>query len=770
MTRLAWLAVFIAITALGQSDRGELRLIVTDPSGAAVRTTVQVSSAHNGYVQSLSTDDAGVLDVRHLAFGMYAVQMSPSGFAPYATTISIGTELPITRTIRLQVAPLQTHVNVSASTLLDRDAASTPRTLGREQISDRLTSLPGRSLQDLVVSQPGWIYEGNAVLHPRGSEYQTEIVLDGIPLTDNHSPGFGPALDAGDIDTMTIYTAGIPAEFGRKLGGVITVDTQRQTNPGFHGQADLYGGSYNTTGGSASVGYTWTKNTLTANGAGARTDYYLNPVVPQNYTNSGATGEFALSDAADLSANDRLRVSIRHEFSRYLIPNELIQQQADQIQNADNIETIGTVGYQHLFSPKALFTVSGMGRENANDLGSNTNPIPIAAFQHNWFREGYVRASYNVQRGAHDLKAGIESDNIALHENFSYSVTDPTFFDQATPTTLPAFAAHGLDLEQSAFIQDNARLRSWTISAGLRWDHYQLLLNQNALSSRLSIGRYIARGALLLHASFDRVFITPSFENILISSSPDASALDYPFLHLPVKSSRGNYYEGGASHVFVDHVRLDANIYRRDFRNFADDDQLLNTAVSYPIAFDRAVIYGAEGKLTIDHLGPWSGFASYSYMVGNVWAPVTGGLFLGDDASNAVSQLSGHFPNSQDQRNTLNMLFRYQPHRRFWLAAGQSFGSGLPFEYQGPEATALAEYGAAVIDRVNFDRGRIRPNLSINASAGIDLHASDRWGLTLQADGRNLNNRLNVIDFGGLFSGNAIAPARSAMLRMHTWF
>ncbi len=48
-------------------------------------------------------------------------------------------------------------------------------------------------MQDLVNSQPGWLYEGNAVLHPRGSEYQTQFVVDGIPLTDNRSPGFGPA-------------------------------------------------------------------------------------------------------------------------------------------------------------------------------------------------------------------------------------------------------------------------------------------------------------------------------------------------------------------------------------------------------------------------------------------------------------------------------------------------------------------------------------------------------------------------------------------------
>jgi hypothetical protein len=42
--------------------------------------------------------------------------------------------------------------------------------------------------------------------------------------------------------------------------------------------------------------------------------------------------------------------------------------------------------------------------------------------------------------------------------------------------------------------------------------------------------------------------------------------------------------------------------------------------------------------------------------------------------------------------------------------------------------------------------------------------------MRFQADGQNLNNILNVIDFGGLFSGNAIGPSRSFSLRMTTSF
>jgi len=82
----------------------------------------------------------------------------------------------------------------------------------------------------------------------------------------------------------------------------------------------------------------------------------------------------------------------------------------------------------------------------------------------------------------------------------------------------------------------------------------------------------------------------------------------------------------------------------------------------------------------------------------------------------------------------------------------------------------LAQYGPAMVDRINFDRGRVRPSLAVNASFGAEIYKNDRFAARLQADVQNLNNRLNVIDFGGLFSGNAIAPPRSYWLRMQMSF
>jgi hypothetical protein len=121
-------------------------------------------------------------------------------------------------------------------------------------------------------------------------------------------------------------------------------------------------------------------------------------------------------------------------------------------------------------------------------------------------------------------------------------------------------------------------------------------------------------------------------------------------------------------------------------------------------------------------------------------------------------------------RNQRSGRLRYQVAPRFWIAGGIQFDSGLPSDFDGDPSTVLAEYGQQVLNRINFDRGRIYPAFQVNASAGVDIYRSERVKMRFQVDGQNLNNVLNVIDFGGLFSGNAIGPSRSFAMRLTTNF
>jgi hypothetical protein len=763
-----------SLLLLGQSNTGELLLRVTDPSGLAVKSLIQIISEANQYRRILSTDDQGTLTLQHLPYGVYQLQINQPGFAEVSQAVDVYSSIPTKHLIQLKVVAQSESVTVRATnTLINPDQAGYVNEVGSKTIQDRLTSLPGRSLQELVSSQPGWFYEGNAVLHPRESEYQTQFVVDGIPLTDNRSPSFGPVIEADDVQSLAIYTAGFPAEYGRKMGGVIEVNTLQDPQPGFHGQVGLSGGSFDSAGAFAQGQYAWGKNVFGASASGATTEHYLNPVVPQNFNNTATIGDFSANYQRSLTPNDRLRVSVRHEFSRYGIPNELVQQEAGQHETADNVETMGIVSYQHIFSTNIVGDFRGMVRDNANDFYSNAESTPIILSQHNRFREGYFKGAVTVSHGRHEWKFGVESDNLFLHENFGWVITDPTQFDPSTPGTFNFLGSHP-DLEQAAFVQDLIRLGNWTVSAGLRWDHYRLLLNRHAVTPRFAVSRYFPSASVVLHFSYDRIFQTPSFENILLSSSTAAAGLNSSSLQLPVEPSEGNFYEAGATKTFFNKIKLDANYFRRLVNNYADDNPFQDTPISFPIAFRKAIIYGAEAKLDLPDWNGFSGYLSYSYQLGNAWNPVTGGLFLGVTSV----PTTGHFPAPQDQRNTVRGRLRYQVAPHFWVAGGIQFDSGLPFQFNCDPSLTTAQciqgqvqiYGQEVVDRINFARGRIYPTFQLSASAGADVYKSDRLNVRFQVDGQNLTNVVEVIDFGGLFSGNAIGPSRSLALRLTTNF
>src|SRR5262249_21275845 len=187
-------------------------------------------------------------------------------------------------------------------------------------------------------------------------------------------------------------------------------------------------------------------------------------------------------------------------------------------------------------------------------------------------------------------------------------------------------------------------------------------------------------------------------------------------LRLPVRPGRANYYEGGFTKAFAGKVRLDANVFRRDFHNYPDDDVLLDTGISFPIAFAKGRIFGEEVRIAVPHWGAFAGYLSYANQSAVGRGPVTGGLFLGDDASSALTDTS-KFASSQDQRNTLRGQVRCQATRKLWIALGGAFGSGLPVEV---DSSAIdldflrSQFGSAILGQVNFDKGRVRSNFSVD--------------------------------------------------------
>ena len=744
---------------------------VHDDTAGALVAAVDLTSEINQLHRQASTDVNGRYAAQDLPFGLYRVSVSDPGFQTFTQVVRIGSEVPVHVSVTLGVAQIQTKVEVTDSaTLVDPHRTSTVNSIGLQAIAEHLGSQPGRGLLDLISVQPGWLYEANGVLHPRGSEYDVQFVVDGVPLNENRSPAFAPNFDSEDVESMRVFTAGYPAEYGRKLGGVVELSSPKDIPDGLHGDAAIGGGSFGSVNGYAGLVYGHGPDRLSASGYGTRTDRYLDPPVLDNFTNRGSSGGGTVAYSRDLSSRDRIRVKVSQSDVRFEVPNELVQQNAGQRQDRTNRETSGLIYYQRVVSPALLFDAEGSVRDDSADLWSNSLSTPVVAAQQRGYREKYARADLAWHYGHHDLKFGADGIFSSVKEALQYTIANPAQFDPGTKR-LFNFAGAGSDREQSAFLQDSFHAHNWNVSAGIRFDRYRLVWKASAWSPRIGVSRYIPSLGLLVHVAYDRAFQTPAIENLLLASSPAADVLNGIVVRLPVPPSRANFYEAGLSRGFFGKLRLEANVFRRDLRDYADDDVLLNTGVSFPISFSRARIRGEEIKIEVPRWGRFSGFVSYSNQLGVAQGPVTGGLFLGDAANSALSD-SSRFYVSQDQRNTARARVRAQLAHGAWVAMSASYGSGLPADL-GDNADynfLLAQYGAQVLSRVNFDRQRVRPSYSLDLAGGWDVLRRDRTALILEGEVSNLTNRVNLINFAGLFSGTAVGLPRTASVQLKFQF
>jgi hypothetical protein len=99
------------------------------------------------------------------------------------------------------------------------------------------------------------------------------------------------------------------------------------------------------------------------------------------------------------------------------------------------------------------------------------------------------------------------------------------------------------------------------------------------------------------------------------------------------------------------------------------------------------------------------------------------------------------------------------------------YASGLPLEREDLEdLDPDDDERARILERVNFERGRVRPAHSIDLSTGVDLWSRERRDVRVQFEALNVTNQLNVINFAGLFSGTALYPPRTYAARLQLNF
>lgn len=564
-----WLLLLVlsAEPAAAQPATGELRVRVLDDTGTALVADGVLESQATRVRRVFQTTSDRTTAVSSLPFGIYRLELTRAGFARYAIAIDVRSEIPVEHAATLRLAPVQAAVNVTAAsgTLLDPYRAGAVTHLGGELLRDRAVSSPGRSMIDLVNTQPGWLLEANGVLHARGSEYQVQYVVDGIPFRDNRSPSFAQSLGIEAFESMTIRTAGYPAEFGGKTGGVIEVTTARDAREGLHGSAVIESGSHAALAANGSLTVARGRTNAGLDVEGMTTDRYLDPPTEGNFTNRGRGGGVAGRVERTWSDSARTRLYAYGRGLSFQVPNEALQHEAGQLQERTASERLGQISHQQLLSSRALLKLGAMTRDTGADLTSNAQSTPILAFQDRGFRESYMNGSVALHAGAHEFKIGGETSFSTVREQFSSSIVlrridGVRIFDGDLPGSF-SFDEQAQGRDQAAYVQDQIRLGPVTLSAGLRYDRYRLRVSENAWSPRLSGSWFVEPAAMVLHASYDRTFETQPVENLLLASADVVDRLGGEGERLELRPSRGHFFEVGVAKAVADRARVEANYF-----------------------------------------------------------------------------------------------------------------------------------------------------------------------------------------------------------------
>jgi hypothetical protein len=240
---MVWLlALLLAATTLMAQERyGELRGEVTDQTGAVLpNTKLTIRNRETNRTYDVQTGSDGTYIVRDVDPGRYSITFEAPGFSKYEIAevlVVVGRSIRVDG--KMQVGGTEQTVQVTENAPLI-DVSGT--TVATNVLAEEFDKLPkARSFQSLVIAAPsvntGELEGGFQINGASGAENQFNI--DGVSTTSLINGRSRQNAVFEILQEVQVKTAGIEAEYGGALGGVISAITKSGGND-FHGDVHYY--------------------------------------------------------------------------------------------------------------------------------------------------------------------------------------------------------------------------------------------------------------------------------------------------------------------------------------------------------------------------------------------------------------------------------------------------------------------------------------------------------------------------------------------------
>ena len=861
------LGFVIPLSAQSLGNTGTIQGTVTDPSGAVVANAeIMVHNVVTGYNQTVNSDASGAFRLGNLPPNPYHLEVKAAGFNPFSQDVDIRNAIPVQIKVMLALASANTSVTVEGAAEALETNPSAHVDADRSLIQKLPSGDPGGGLsQAIVYSTGGVAADANGFFHPVGDHAQVSFVIDGQPISDQQSKVFSTQLPTSAIQSMELTTGTPTAEFGDKTSLVVQATTRSGLGaPRLFGNVDASYGTFGQGGGSVGLGFGTAKFGEFFAADGVRSGRFLDTPELQTIHDAGNNG--TIFDRLDYQPNgkDAFHLNLFTARNWTQIPNSY-----DQLTQDQKLRVLTwsiAPGYQHTINSTTLVTISPYIRKDQLNYYASRDAIddtPATQSQQRQLLNWGVKADVATTKGRHNFKYGIDVKQTRLLENFQFGVTDPTFNDPCinsdgsavgdpaltnpgqcsaagfqpniasnpnvtgtpfSPSLLPFdlsrggslfnFHATGVINQAAFYAQDGITLGSLEVNIGLRLDHYAGLASSTQPEPRLGLAYNVKRTGTVLRAAYARTMETPFNENLLLSSATGTGGLAETVFgsnSIPIQPGFRNQYNAGFQQAIGKFLLVDADYFWKYTHNAYDFSTLLNTNITFPIAWHNSKLDGVTGRLSTTNLKGFQAYWTFGHTRARYFFPENGGLIpQGTPLNGSVFRID------HDQAFQSNVSLRYQrPKNAEWIALIYRFDSGLVVSGVPDAGAALGltpnqqvsiglacngvfatvaqplstcvnangtvgkvtstlirlpegGYGAfASQENDDHNPARVQPRNLFDLGVGTDnlLHREGRVRYTASVQINNLTNKVALYNFLSTFSGTHFLESRTLVAK-----
>ncbi len=794
---LILLALTMALSVAGFSQNtATLSGTVTDPGGNIVPgATILVENEFTRYRAEVKSEDDGSFAVTNIPYHSYNVTVSMPGFAAFRTQLSLRSNIRSVLNIRLDLAGVSETVTVTERTsiLVDPEETGTHVQMNQSDIERLPVQVGNRGLESVVSNFPGFAVNANGAIHPRGAHNQMTFVIDGMPISDQLTGAFANAVDPNIVQTVELFTGNIPAEYGNKVSAVANVTTKSGLGGGrkFMGntmlsaaQFDMLGQVTSFAGEVGKIGYSATVNTMKSN-------RYLDSVSLDNLHNGGNNQRSFFRLDWMPTERDVLRLNGMAGRSSFQLANLRSQHAAGMNQRQYLGDASGSLAWVRTIDAQTTFDTTASYRTTQAQLFSSPNDTPVTASQARHLSTFHSGSRFNLIRGRHQLRMGGDIQIFPVSEYFNFGITRPDFNDPLSEDFNPNLLPHDLSRGgrpfqfvgkdtgglYSGFFQDNVKLGDFQISLGLRYDSYRFLVNGQQWQPRVGFSYHLKPTNTVFRASYNRLFQTPPNENLLLSSSPQAAAIAPPVIAqelgsavVAIRPERVDFFEVGLQQGLGSRMSLSASYYHKRASDQQDNDNFLDTGIIFPITLQGIRVNGLEGRLNVAPIRNFSGSLSVTHSRAISTPPFSGGLFLGSDAIDLLSE--GPFVIDHDQPLSIAGLLTWTSRRGLFSTVSVRHDYGLVANPSDPQVVAADPdfFDLLPYVKLNQTPARVTPRTLTDVVVGYERYRGDRKAWELSGQVSNLTNQTALYNFQSVFVGTRVVQPRTVGMRFRIFF